>query len=147
LFECLAEEFDIDFLNAGSVPLREPAVRAGFEPDTCFYVTNLDRVKGSRELELPHDPAPDLVIEVDISRSSAWKLRVYGVLGIREAWRFTGGGLKIYALSGEEHREAAQSGVLPAMAIDLSELVQAYDEMKPNHWRRHVREWAASRKI
>jgi hypothetical protein len=103
-------------------------------------------VKNSRKLELPRDPAPDLVIEADVSRSSEWKLRVYGALRVREAWRYTGRELKIYALSGEDHQEIRGSVVLPEVtAGDLTTLVQAYDSMTPNHWRRHVREWAENR--
>ena len=41
------------------------------------------------------DPPPDLVIEVDITRSSLDKLSIYAALRVPEVWRYTDGEVEI----------------------------------------------------
>jgi len=35
-----------------------------------FYIDNIEAVRGKKRLDLNEDPAPDLVIEIDVTSSS-----------------------------------------------------------------------------
>ncbi len=67
LVNALAEEMNVDTWSFGSMTFRREDLARGFEPDACFYVRNLPRVKGKTNLDLTIDPPPDLVIEIDMS--------------------------------------------------------------------------------
>src|SRR6266542_964516 len=49
LVETLAEELQIDFVNAGSTTFKREDLARGFEPDSCFYMQNEERVRGKEE--------------------------------------------------------------------------------------------------
>jgi Uma2 family endonuclease len=42
------------------------------------------------EINLNVDPAPDLVVEVDITHTDLNKMALYAGLGVQEFWRFHG---------------------------------------------------------
>jgi Uma2 family endonuclease len=63
--------------------LRED-LACGFEPDACFYLDHADAIAPDRPLDLAVDPPPDLVVEVDITRSSLDKFPIYAALGVPE---------------------------------------------------------------
>ena len=70
LVEIVAEETDRDLHRAGSTTFKRKDLAKGFEPDSCFYIGHAQEARGREELDLVTDPPPDLVIEVDITRSS-----------------------------------------------------------------------------
>ena len=144
LFSNLAEGLEVEFYNAGGTTHRGEESQTGFEPDTCFYVTNLDYPFGDDgPTELPRDPAPDLVIEVDISRSSLKKMSAYAAVGCREGWRHHSGRLTIFALTKGGVRELAESAVLPGVrADDLNMLLATAREMPRIKWPASIRAWA-----
>jgi Uma2 family endonuclease len=154
LIELLAEEADADVFNAGSTTFKREDLSRGFEPDECFYFGgNAGRVRelvaGKGNLELDSgDPAPDLVVEVDITSPSLDKLPIYSRLGVTEVWRHDGGRLEILGLAddgagGEEPRyaEAPESTFLPgATGEALTRLVAEGLTLDRRVWRRRVRE-------
>ncbi len=147
LFSSLAVGLEIDFYNAGGVTHRDEDTQTGFEPDTCFYVTNLGHPFEGGPILLPRDPAPDLVIEVDISRSSLNKMAAYAAVGCREGWRHHDGGLTIVSLSGGRVAEVEQSAVLPGIrAGDLNSLLGKAAQMPRNRWILLVIDWARARR-
>ena len=157
LVELLAEEADVDVENAGSTTFKSGDLSRGFEPDECFYfVGNAARVrdivasKGNIELDAG-DPAPDLVVEVDITSPSLNKLPIYARLGVQEVWRHAGdpGRLAILGLEDgsddEEPRyaEAPESAYLPgATGEALTPLIADGLTLDRRVWRRRVRESA-----
>ena len=155
LVELLAEEADADIENVGSTTFKREDLARGFEPDECFYFgANAARVrgivagKGNIELDAG-DPAPDLVVEVDVTSPSLDKLPIYAHLGVTEVWRHDGGRLVILLLAdeagGEEPRyaEAPESAYLPGATGDvLTRLVAQGLSLDRRVWRRRVRESA-----
>ncbi len=150
LVELLAEEADADVFNAGSTTFKREDLSRGFEPDECFYfgaagrVRELVAAKGNIELDAG-DPAPDLVVEVDITSPSLDKLPIYSRLGVPEVWRHDGGRLAILGVGGEEPRytEAPESVFLRgATGEALTRLVAEGLTLDRRVWRRGVREWA-----
>lgn len=49
--------------------------RSGIEPDYCFYIDNWQAVSGQKIINWSVDPAPDLVIEIDINRNTSAAIR------------------------------------------------------------------------
>jgi len=51
LCEIMAEEWPIELDNAGSTTFQRADVARGFEPDACFYVQNVERVRESDQID------------------------------------------------------------------------------------------------
>ena len=95
--ETLAEESDIQIYPLGSTTFQRREL-SGAEPDECFYFRNIALVRGKKRLDLAIDPAPDLVIEIDITSSSPNRLQVYADLGVAEVWVYNGDSLTVKQL-------------------------------------------------
>jgi Uma2 family endonuclease len=67
--ETLAEELNIRIYPLGSTTFKRPGL-SGAEPDECFYIENINIVKGKKRIDFTQDPPPDLVVEIDITSSS-----------------------------------------------------------------------------
>lgn len=90
--ETLAEEFVVSLYPLGSTTLDRQDLVSGSEPDECFYLTisKIQQVKGKKRIDLEKDPAPDLVVEVDITSRSRYREQVYAALSIPEVWQYDG---------------------------------------------------------
>lgn len=97
--ETLAEESEIQIYPLGSTTFKRPEV-SGAEPDECFYIRQIGLVQGKKRLDLEEDPAPDLVVEIDVTSSSQTRLQVYADLGVAEVWIYNGESLVIQQLQG-----------------------------------------------
>jgi Uma2 family endonuclease len=95
--ETMAEELEIRIEPLGSTTFKRPKL-SGAEPDECFYIYNIDAVRGKKRLDLNEDPAPDLVVEIDVTSSSHSRLQVYADLGVTEVWIYDGESLVIKQL-------------------------------------------------
>ncbi len=95
--ETLAEESAIQIHPLGSTTFKRPKL-SGAEPDECFYIRNIGVVRGKKRLDLAADPAPDLVVEIDVTSSSRNRLQVYADLGVAEVWIYDGESLVIQQL-------------------------------------------------
>ena len=143
LVELLAIERAIDFLGAGSTTFRREDLDKGFEPDACFYIQNAPRVRGKKEIDLFVDPSPDLVIEIDVTRSSLNKLGIYSGMAVPEVWLCVGGELTILKLELDRYVEHADSTTFPNVtAATLTKFVRSSQELERNAWVHRVREWA-----
>lgn len=118
LIEVFTEVHGIEILSAGSTTFKREDLERGFEPDECYYIANASAVHGKDDVDLMIDPPPDLVIEVDVSRSSLNKFGIYGVLGVPEVWRYAGESLRIHVLREGQYEEADRSQVLPQFPIE-----------------------------
>ena len=139
--ETLAEEFVVNLYPLGSTTLDREDLVSGSEPDECFYLTvsKIQAVRGKKRIDLTQDPAPDLVIEIDITSRSKHRRQVYAALQIPEIWRFDGQKLTLLALRGEDYVAIDQSVAFPkinaqaiepflqqAMTTDYLELVNNF---------------------
>ena len=79
------------------------------QPHQCFYIQNLDAIKGRLDINLNTDPPPDLVLEIDVTSKSLDRLPIYARLGVPEIWRYEAGRLRIYHLIDAEYFEASTS--------------------------------------
>jgi Uma2 family endonuclease len=83
----MALELEIEIECLGSTTFRRKICRNGLEPDECYYVQSVSRVRNA-EVDLDIHPPPDLLIESDYTKSSLPREPVYAGLGMPELWRF-----------------------------------------------------------
>jgi Uma2 family endonuclease len=144
--EVVAEELGLDTENLGSTTFRREDLKRGFEPDTCFYVQNEERIRGKTRLDLTVDPPPDLVVEIDITSPSLDKFPIYARIGVPEVWRYDGKKVTIFRLEGEYYAEASESSTLPIVSSEvLSSFVEDSKVLGRATWLRRVREWVRKR--
>ena len=113
--ETLAEEFVVNLYPLGSTTLDREDLVSGSEPDECFYLTvnKIQQVKGKKRIDLTEDPAPDLVVEVDITSRSRYREQVYATLGVSEIWQYDGEVLTLLELVGDRYVEIERSLAFP----------------------------------
>ena len=118
-----AEIHRIDISSSASTTFRRRDLERGFEPDESFYVQNELAVRGKTESDLNVDPPPDLVIEVERSRSAINKLELLASFGVPEVWRFNGQVLSVVRLKADDYVANDGSIVLPDFPIVEAERI------------------------
>lgn len=99
----------------GSTTLKNKMMKAGIEPDECFYIENYQAVIGKDRLDLEQDLPPDLAIESDVT--SFTETTAYKALGVPELWIYSKGKLVIYVLQDKEYQESSFSPNFPNLMI------------------------------
>jgi Uma2 family endonuclease len=84
----VALEYQIPIARGGSTTLKLQSLECGVNPDRCFWIQNERVVRSLKELDLTVHPLPDLVMEIDVTPSSASHEAIYATLGVPEMWRF-----------------------------------------------------------
>ena len=142
LVDMLAEGLGVDIQNLGSTTFKRSELERGFEADVCFYVQNAERMHGKIHIDPAVDPAPDLVIEVEITSPVLNKLPIYAGFHVPEIWRHDRKRLVILHLRGDEYTEYSQSRAFPkASAAELSHLVQRSMSLRSREWLQELRSW------
>jgi Uma2 family endonuclease len=142
LVEVCAEELEIDVDNLGSTTFRREDIERGFDPDSCFYVQNAGAVRGKARIDLTSDPAPDLVIEIDITSGSLDKLPIYAQAGVSEIWRFDGENLMIFQRVEDDYARVAASIIFPLLDSEiLTGFIRESTKLGRTAWLRKLRIW------
>jgi Uma2 family endonuclease len=143
----LAEGFAIPIAGFGSMTFRRRRLKRGLEPDECFWIQHEAQVRGRDDIDLRTDPPPDLVIEVDISRSSINRMNIYGKLGVPEVWRFDGQALSFLARQPDgSYADIPQSlAFLQVAPGDVTALLALRGQLDETAIVRQAREWAAQK--
>ena len=113
----LCEEFGLEFKRAGSLTLTRDDLERGGEPDSSYYIQNESLVRNKENIDLAIDPPPDLVLEVEYSRSRVDKPSLYAAMGIPEFWRFNGSVLRVYILANGQYTEAQTSPTFAPVTV------------------------------
>lgn len=116
LIVALIEELKLEYNLFGSMTIKRQDMKAGKEPDSCYYIQNEAQVRGKIELDFTVDPPPDLALEIDITSSSINQLEIYADLGIPEVWRYDGRTIHFYQLQGKKYVECDRSPTFPILA-------------------------------
>ena len=142
--ETIAEESEIQIYPLGSTTFKKPQL-SGAEPDECFYLYNIDAVRGKKRLDLTKDPAPDLVIEIDVTNSSYNRLQVYADLGVKEVWIYNGESLTITQLQDNSYLTSQTSQFFPILAIaEIAQFLQQAETIDYLELVKAFREWVQS---
>ena len=89
--------------------------RSGIEPDYCFYIDNWQAVSGKKRIDWETEPAPDLVVEIDIT--SYTDVNDYLLYQVSEVWLFKNDSIKIYNLQNEQYVVSNRSRYFPDINI------------------------------
>jgi Uma2 family endonuclease len=133
-FENLAVVLQIDLVETGATTFNHADLDSGFEADTSFYIKHAAQIrKKIREgrqkkkkrvkIDLSKDPAPELIVEVDITSGSMNKFPSYAAIGVREVWRYDGRKVHLYQLKGGTYQPLTRSAAFPAVT---AEIIQSY---------------------
>lgn len=144
--EITAEETGRDFTATGSTTLKREDLEKGFEPDSSFYFRHAATICGKDRTDMATDPPPELIIEVDITRSSLNHFPLYAAVGIAEIWRYDGERVRFHKLDGSAYTQIEESSVLPPMtAVQATIFIERNRHEKATDWLRAVREWIRGR--
>lgn len=122
----LGEELDLEILPAGSTTFKREDLRRGAEPDGSYYIRNAVLMRNKTEIDLNTDPAPDLVVEIDLTSSSLDKFQIYASLGVAELWRYDDGLFYIYQLQQGQYIECNSSPIFNQ--LNLTEIPKFLEE-------------------
>jgi Uma2 family endonuclease len=135
LVEELAGEWGIEISALGSTTFQREDLRKGFEPDSAFLI--------GKQFDPALVPPPDLMIEVDITRSSLIRFPVFAAFGVPEVWRYDGQRVAIFRLEGEQYVECETSPALPPLTGKIAtEFLELRQRVGSVEWLRQVRVWA-----
>lgn len=108
----LVGEMGMKLKSMRSTTLTREDLDRGAEPDNAYYIQNQAKVAG-RTVNLAEDPAPDLVVEVDITHTDIDKNRLYAAMGVPEFWSYNGQEWRIYQLQEKTYQECDRSPTFP----------------------------------
>ncbi len=118
-------EFGIQVRLLGSTTQRQAELGKGAEPDSSYSFQANNR--------------PDLVVEVELTRSALDKLAIFAALGIREVWRYDLTRLVFYQLQDGAYVACERSAFLPLEASEVAARLSLPGD--DAEWTRGVREW------
>jgi Uma2 family endonuclease len=91
---------------------------------------------------LANDPAPDLVLEIDVTNSSLNRLQIYADLGVAEVWIYDGGSLTIKQLQNGSYNIASASQFFVNVPIsDITRFLQQSQTVDYLELVRSFRDW------
>jgi Uma2 family endonuclease len=145
----LTDELGLPVMPGGSTTLRRRLKQRGIEADACFWIANVPRMAGRRQLDLRTDPPPDLAIEIDVTHSSLDRLGIYAALGVPEVWRLVGDTLTFHVLGLdgsyiESHASRSFPLVTPADLLNFLRQVRQIGDV--NAVLRQFRDWVRQRR-
>jgi Uma2 family endonuclease len=117
----LVVEMGMKIKTMGSTTLDREDLLKSAEPDNGYYIQNYERV-ADHEIDLNVDPAPDLVVEVDITHTDLNKNKLYASLGVQEFWRFNGRVWQILELVDGAYVECDRTSTFPL--VEKTDLYQ-----------------------
>lgn len=140
-----AEGFGIPVAGFGSMTFPRRRFRRGLEPDECFWIAHEPLVRGKDHLDLRIDPPPDLVIEVDISRSSLDRMGIYAKLQVPEVWRYDDQTLTFHArqADGSYHPQTHSLAFPQVAATDVLGFLGLRSQFDETALVQQARAWAA----
>jgi Uma2 family endonuclease len=147
LIDIVTAIMGIPIRRVGSTTFRREDLQRGFEADASFYIQREPGMRGKREADLSVDPPPDVIVEMEMSRSALNKLALFASMGVPEVWRCDGQRVIILALDGDHYRESAESLAVPVLTgADLTRfLAESRTQLSPD-WFQAVSEWARAQR-
>ncbi|MBI3929080.1 MAG: Uma2 family endonuclease [Armatimonadetes bacterium] len=109
----------------GSTTQRRADLMKGAEPDSSYSF------QGTNE--------PDLVVEIEVTRSALDKLSIFASLSVPEVWRYDLKHLSIFQLQSGVYRACERSAFLPLNAVDMAARLSLPGD--DTEWTRGVRDW------
>jgi Uma2 family endonuclease len=145
----LAEELNLALALGGSMTFRREDLARGLEPDGCFWIANEALVRGKLELDFTRDPPPDLIIEVEISRSALDRIAIYAALRVPEIWRVGRSNVRVGRLQPDgQYLWQEQSPVFANLPVgEMSTFLQQIQSVDHLTIVRNFRAWVRQRMV
>ena len=141
----MCEELGLEIKRTGSFTLLRDDLEKGGEPDSSYYIQNESLVRDKENINLATDPPPDLVLEVEYSRSAVNKLTLYASMGIPEFWRYNGSVLRVYRLQLNQYSEVQNSPTFARIPVkEIPQFIQATRKNGEIATTRAFRTWVRS---
>ena len=138
----MCEELGLEIKRTGSLTLTRDDLKRGGEPDSSYYIQNESLVRNKENIDLAIDPPPDLVLEVEYSRSAINKLTLYASMKIPELWRFNGSILQVYILTDRQYTEVEFSPTFDPIPVkEITRFLQQAKIKGENATTRDFRTW------
>ncbi len=138
----LCEEFGLEVKSAGSLTMTRDDLEQGAEPDSSYYIQNEFLVRNKENIDLNIEPPPDLVLEVEYSRSKINKLNLYAAMGVPEFWRYNGTVLRIYTLNNGQYFQSESSPTFaPVLVTEIPRFIQESKKIGQIAATRTFRSW------
>lgn len=132
----------ISLSSCGSLTMQREDLRKGCEPDKGFYIDHEVLMRGHDEFDPLIHPAPDLVVEVDITSPSLKRLPIYAAMRVPEVWRHDGQVLHFLELQGDRYVERDHSIRFPQLTpADLQRFLDLRNQMDENRLVSEFRQW------
>jgi Uma2 family endonuclease len=119
MIEAYSEIKGIEILSVASVTVKRSDLQKVYEADESYYVTNMTRVLKKEELDFEVDPAPDLVVEVELTSSAINKMELFATMQVREVWRHDGNSVQFHRLVNGRYERIQESLELPGLESTL----------------------------
>ncbi len=147
LLTALTEELGLPIAGYGSMTFKRRGKQKGLEPDECYWIQNEAKVRDLKKKFDPRtDPAPDIVVEVDIESSSVNRMGIYRTLKVPEVWRYDGTTLAFHLRGAKGYvvspRSLAFAGLL---SDDLLPFLALRGQQDTNAIVRQFRSWVQRR--
>lgn len=118
LIKAVAEERRIPRKSLGSTTFRRKEKSAGSEADDCFYLHEVESVKGMKRFDPLVHRAPDIWVEVDLFTSSIPREPICARLNVPELWRYSNDRLTVCLLTpGGIYADSETSRALPFLPL------------------------------
>lgn len=118
LIETLTEELNIPIEMGGNMTFRRPESERALEPDECFWIAHEAQMRARLEWDPAHDPPPDLVLEIEVSRSALNRMTILAALGVPEVWRCNGETIHVHRLQADQTYQAVEGSLIfPGLPI------------------------------
>lgn len=143
LLEALTEELDLAIVGLGNTTYKREDLERGLEPDECWYIQHEEQMRNRDAIDLTIDPPPDLVVEVEVSRSVIDRLEIYARLGVPQVWRYDGETVTFCVLEPDgTYRESPASPTFPQLESQtLTDFLRKRSEMSETALVKLFREW------
>jgi Uma2 family endonuclease len=142
LIEQLTLELDISIKSLGSTTIVRKDLERGLEPDECYYIAQEPLVRGRMKINFKKDPPPDLAVEVDVSRCSISRQRVYAALGVPEMWRYDGELHILHLQANGQYAERDRSLSFPFLPMaQVETFIHQITELDENTLIKNFRHW------
>ena len=95
----------------------------GLEGDNCWWIEHAEQVRGKLTWDPAVDPPPDLLLEIEVSRTALARRAIYAALRVPQVWCFDGKSLRVHLLQPDgRYLEANESPTFPG--IPVAEIVR-----------------------
>jgi Uma2 family endonuclease len=136
---------------AGRATFRVKDLNVGVEGDATFYFdSNAIAMTGSANIDLSQQPAPDLVVEVEVANPAEKAIQAWDRLKVPEVWQFNVPQQLLrfwHHRSGGGYELALESLNLPGVTpTEIVEQIRLAEALPYTTWIKSVRRWASDRR-